>query len=242
MEQRSETIIRERQCQKEKDSQALAKGTKRIYIPIERDKYMEILPEGDAFRAYVDSMIAQYPELFPSAIAEGYKLHGLLPESKKMPGIRLRRIKTKGTEEGTEEAYTICPSFVMPYMTGYADDVEKALFLRKFDVPYWALVHVLGRDEMYWYRIECQIGRNSIVGTTVREPDHLPKDLLADEKHTRLNGEKVYVSTTVGSECVLGASVALDAGGDGLEEAYGHFKKETRDGSLRCEIGEIFVG
>ena len=29
------------------------------------------------------------------------------------------------------------------------------------------------------------------------------------EKHTRLNGEKVYVATTVGSDCVLGASVAL---------------------------------
>jgi len=27
----------------------------------------------------------------------------------------------------------------MPYSVGYTDDVEKALFLRRFDVPFWAL-------------------------------------------------------------------------------------------------------
>jgi len=57
----------------------------------------------------------------------------------------------------------------------------------------------------------------------------LPQDVLADEKHTRLNGEKVYVATTVGSDCVLGASVALRAEADSLTEAYGHFKTEAQD-------------
>ena len=55
--------------------------------------------------------------------------------------------------------------------------------------------------------------------TTVKQPDQLPVDLLADEKHTRLNGEKAFVATTVGDDCVLGASVAQQADEKDLTEA-----------------------
>lgn len=40
---------------------------------------------------------------------------------------------------------------------------------------------------MYWYRIEQALGRNSIVGTTVRKPDDIPPHLGADEKHPRVS-------------------------------------------------------
>ena len=40
----------------------------------------------------------------------------------------------------------------------------------------------------------------SLVGTTVKKADTLPKDLLADEKHTRFNGHKAYIATTVGQD------------------------------------------
>ena len=80
---------------------------------------------------------------------------------------------------------------------------------------------------MYWDRLERQFGHYSIVGTTVREPEKLPQDLLGDEKHTRWNGSKLYIATTVANECVLGASVALTAGFESLKEAYGHFKNEA---------------
>ena len=86
---------------------------------------------------------------------------------------------------------------------------------------------VFGRDAMYWYRIEQSLGRNSLVGTTVRHPDDIPKDLGADEKHTRILGEKTYVATTVGNGCILGASVAMDAGENTLTKAYGKFKYEA---------------
>jgi len=46
--------------------------------------------------------------------------------------IQIRRILVAGV------SYTIRPSFAMPYMTGLIQDVEKALFLREFNVPYWA--------------------------------------------------------------------------------------------------------
>jgi hypothetical protein len=109
-------------------------------------------------------------------------------------------------------AYTVRPFFVMPYHTAFADDIEKALFLRNVNVSFWALTYVFGRNDMYWYRMEQSLGRNSIVGTTVKSPERLPDNLGADEKHSRLKGEKVYVPTTVGDQCILGASVSEDAG------------------------------
>ena len=114
------------------------------------------------------------------------------------------------------DSYTIRPSFVMPYHAALTDEVEKALLLRKFNVPFWALAHVFGRDATYWYRLEQSLGRNSIVGTTVKNPELLPEDLAADEKHSRLKGEKVYVPVTVGAQCILGAAVSKDAGETGL--------------------------
>ena len=92
------------------------------------------------FREKLDELLGEFPELFPRGIDQGYTCHDILPVSKKMPGIRLRRIKLKSNEE----VYTIRPSFVLPYMTGYTDDVEKALYLRKWAVPYEALATVFG--------------------------------------------------------------------------------------------------
>jgi len=116
----------------------------------------------------------------------------------------------------------------MPYLSARTDDVEGPLFLRKFGVPYWALAHVFGRDAMYWYRMETGLGRNSIVGTTVRRAA-LPEHLLADEHHQTRNGEKNYIATTVGKGVVLGAAVAETAGTDDLTAAYAVFRDEARN-------------
>ena len=224
------TSQRERNCSTEKDMAALAKGSKRICLPIEQEEYNRILCNPTAFRQFLDPQIAQYPELFPRTIAQGYTLHDTLPPSKKMPDIRLRRIKVADPEDPNGNVFTIAPSCVLPYMMGYTDDVEHALFLHgKFGVPFWGLTQVFGRNDMYWERLVLSFGRNSIVGTTVKQPDKLPVDLLADEKHTRLNGEKAFVATTVGDDCVLGASVAMQADEKDLTEAYGHFKAEAQN-------------
>jgi hypothetical protein len=74
-----------------------------------------------------DEMITQSPELFPATITGGYTLEGLLPVSRKMPDLRLRRIRVADAEASKENVFTIAPSFVLPYMVGYTDDVEKAL-------------------------------------------------------------------------------------------------------------------
>jgi len=68
----------------------------------------------------------------------------------------------------------------------------------------------------------------SIVGTTIKDPDDIPRHIAADEKHTRILGDKRYVATTVGNECILGASVAKDAGEEALDDAYQVFKDEAQ--------------
>ncbi|NWH04460.1 hypothetical protein HXW94_05550 [Desulfobacter latus] len=139
--------------------------------------------------------IEKFPELFPNGIKEGYTMKEI--RISKKTGIPTRRILVNGV------SYTIRPSFVMPYHVAFSADAENAVFLRKFDVPFWALAHVFGKDAMYWYRIEQSLGRNSIIGTTINDPNLLPEHLAADEKHSRLKGSKVYIATTVGKNCIL---------------------------------------
>ena len=126
-------------------------------MPLGEPEYREIVETPLLYRNWVDESYIEYPELFPQEMADGYKLHGKLPESKKLPEIRLRRIKLSANDE----VYTIRPSFVLPYMVGYTDDVVKWAVLLNFGVPYWLVTHVCGRDDMYWQRLEMSFGRNS---------------------------------------------------------------------------------
>jgi hypothetical protein len=67
---------------------------------------------------------------------------------------------------------------MLPYMTGEVAEVEKPLFLHhKFGVPFWALSYVFGKDDSYWYRVCQQLGRPSLVGTSVKHADKLPESL-----------------------------------------------------------------
>jgi len=192
------------------------------------EKYREIVDDPRAYRNWVDEMIVEHPELFPKRIGDGYTLHDERT-SRKLEDVRLRRICLKARDsEGKEQVFTLAPSGVMPYQVGYTDEVEKALFLRRFDVPFWALTYVFGRDDGYWYRTENQFGRYDLVHTVIKDPEKLPQHLLADEKITWLNGEKVVVATTVGNDCILGAAVALGADVVNLTEAYQHFKDEAQ--------------
>lgn len=216
----------QRNCTKTKADVVISH--KRITLPLSMEQYQEIVGDYRAYRKWVDEMIVQYPELFPKEIVGGYSLHDERT-SEKMEGVRLRRICLKVRDsQGKEQVFTIAPSSVLPYFAGFTDDVEKALFLRRFDVPFWALAYVFGRDDQYWYRQENQFGRYPIVPTVVKDPEKLPLHLLADEKVTWLNGEKVVVATTVGADCVLGASIALSADQENLTEAYQHFQEEAQ--------------
>lgn len=202
--------------------QLVAKPSHRIVLPIEPVEYIQQVEDQRKFRQWVDTMYNQHPELFPDAFVEGYHLHDLR-HSTKMPEVPIRRIRLPRTGA----VYRIVPSFVMPYMTGYAADVEKALFLRRFGVPFWGLSYVFGRDDMYWQRLVAQLGRYDLVGTTVKDPDYLPAHLLADEKFTAMNGKRLFVATTVGDDVILGAATSPSVQTRDLTVAYSEFKTEA---------------
>jgi hypothetical protein len=184
--------------------------------------------DPQSFRKQLGQFIETNPELFPPDIKHGYQLHGFSRDSVKMPEIKRRRLKLNAVgQEGQTRIYTVVPSFVLPYMAGLTADVASALFLRRFGVPFWALTHVFGRNDMYWQRLVMQLGHADLVGTTLKDAELLPAHLLGDEKHTRWNGEKAYIATTVGADCVLGMALALKADETALTAAYGQFKQEA---------------
>lgn len=204
-------------------AQRPARGHRTLRLPIAEADYERFMKDADYARATLDKLHTQHAELFPETWSEGYALYGFTDESKKQ-AMRCRRVRT-----GAERVvWTVVPVFVMPYFSARTAEVEHALFLMKFHVPCWALAYVFGRDPMYWYRLEQGLGRFSVVGTTVKTPEALPTDLVADEKHSRLKGQKVYIATTAGGECILGASVAEAASEEALAQAYGVFAKEAR--------------
>lgn len=198
-------------------------GSRQICVPMSRQQYDAIWDDSAKVRLWLDEMIAAFPMIFPKAISEGYALAGRLPESKKMPGIRLRQIRVGGT------AYTLRPSFVMPAFTGTAEQLAKPLLLLAYGVPCWLIVVVFGRDEMFWYRHLERLGRNSLVGTTIQSAEKLPEHLAADEHHAKWCGEKGYVATVAAEGCLLGVALTDEADQTHLQEAYGIFETEAHE-------------
>ena len=202
------------------DTKPAHRDNRTICLPFSQQVYNANINIALDFRKCIDERIELFPELFPPEITKGYRMKDIYYSKKQ--SVAIRRIEIAGIP------YSIRPSFLMPYMTGITDEVEKAIFMRKFNVPFWALSYVFGKDPMYWYRIEQSLGRNSLVGTTIRNPADIPQHLGADEKHTWILGDKVYLATTVGNECILGTSVSKDAGEQSLQDAYQVFKDEAQ--------------
>ena len=99
-----------------------------ICLPISQEEYDTIVGDPEKFRKWIDVCFAVFAELFPSEVATGYRMKDFYFSQKL--SILIRRIEIAGV------AYTIRPSFAMPYMTATVDEVEKGLFLRKFGVPF----------------------------------------------------------------------------------------------------------
>ena len=197
---------------------------KSICVPCESEAaYRHCVYDAKEFRRFVEKMWHQHPELFPTEFGQGFKLHDSYPSVKQ--DICLRRIKLKATGA----VFLVRPSTLLPYLSAKTSEIEKALYLRQWGVPFEALAYVFGRDAMFYYRAWISLGGNSIVGTTVKRAERMPENLLADEKHTWLCGQRVYVARTVADGCLLGAALCQEASTDSLHAAYGEFVGEARE-------------
>ncbi len=156
------------------DLEVLPRGCKIIRVNCEKLEYSEFVADKEKFKSFLNQEISKHPELFPEAIAGGYVLYGKSRCSTKLDKLRFQRIRINQTNE----IFSVYPSFVMPYLIAYTSEVDKALLLRKHDVPYSTLVYVFGHDEMYWYRAEKAFARCSIIGTTIKKTIGYLKTLL----------------------------------------------------------------
>ena len=144
-----------------------SRGHRTICLPISEDAYSRIVNDPDGVPAHC-SMIAsaETPELFPPNFAHGYELKDdRMSVKQELP---IRRILLKD-----DTAYSIRPSFLMPYMTAHVADVEGPLFLRKFGVPFWALAHVFGA------RPDVLVSPGVRAGPVQRRGDHRPQGGVA---------------------------------------------------------------
>ena len=206
---------------KEATTTRVSTGEHTIVLPITEEHYAAIIDDPQRVRdEWLDPMYADCPELFPTGFGDYYEMAGHYT-SLRQQKLKIRRIALKDKTK-----YQIRPSFVLPMMVARTEDVADGLLLRKWGVPYWVLVRLFGRNVSFWYRLEISIGRNSIVGTTVKTVP-VPQHLLADEKHEKCCGEKMYIATTVAEGVFLGAEVSPTASKEDLQHAYGVFKAEA---------------
>src|SRR5437764_13582496 len=85
-----------------------ARGHRTICLPIPEPTYQRIIDDPRAFRRTIDDGFQRMPELFPRDF-HGYQLMGHRRSAKR--GVMIRRVRLK---DGT--AYSIRPSFLMPYL------------------------------------------------------------------------------------------------------------------------------
>jgi hypothetical protein len=161
-------------------------GHKHICLPFASEaQYRDYIDNPAQYRQYLSRMLDQHPALFPTDMDQGFTFHDCYVSLKQ--DLIVRRIKLKATGA----VFALRPWFVMPYMIARTDAVEKALSLQQWGVPFDALAYVFGRDAMFWYRAWLAFGRPSLVGTTVKDPKKVPRDLVADEKLTRVAKQQV---------------------------------------------------
>jgi hypothetical protein len=187
---------------------------KHIVLPFASEaEYGACLADLTRFRAWLVAQYTAHPALFPAEFAAGFDWH----DSYRLKKLDLvvRRLKLRAT--GT--VWTVRPSFALPYGVGRTDEVEKALYLRQFGVPFEALAYVFGRSASYWERLWLALGRHSVVGTTVKDASRLPRQLVADEKISWRNGAEVCVTATAGGGCLLGLGLAEDVTAEALATA-----------------------
>ncbi len=106
------------------------RGDKSICLPVtSEEEYQNIIADNRTFRQYICETWANYPEIFPAELEKGFSFHDWVFSLKQQ--LSMRRIKL--TENS--EVYQLRPDFVMPYMVGKTDEIDKPMYFRQFGVP-----------------------------------------------------------------------------------------------------------
>ena len=95
-----------------------------------RPQYDDLWHHADRMRVFLATWAEAAPELFPPRFDRGSHPHGFGRPSRKLPGVRLRKVVlTDGS------SYWLRPSFVTGSMAGTIDESADPLPLAEHGVP-----------------------------------------------------------------------------------------------------------
>jgi hypothetical protein len=97
------------------------RGRKTICIPCSEQEYERVVDDPEAFRRLLNQQIEATPDLFPPEICRGYRMKDVYHSRK--TGWKLRRIELRNLR-----CYLVRPCFLMPYLSGHAEEVQAPLF------------------------------------------------------------------------------------------------------------------
>ena len=101
------------------------RGDKTICIPVENEaQHQSMVEDADICRSYLMQLWRRHPELLPARFEEGFRFHSFVYSSKLK--LRMRRIELCATQQ----VYQLRPDFVMPYMVGRTEEVEKGAWFK----------------------------------------------------------------------------------------------------------------
>ena len=136
------------------------KGYRTIRLPLAESEYDRFLTDRSYAKDRLEELYEDVAELFPEAFPWGYAFFGFTEPSIKQQ-LLLSPHSSGSRPYGLYHRTRLCHAL----HDGAYPDVDAALFLMRFHVPCWAIAACLGRDPMYWYRLEQGLGRFSVVGT-----------------------------------------------------------------------------
>ena len=96
------------------------RGAPQIGIALTRQEYDQLWRDLAAVRRRLLGQCECCPELFPAGFGPGFTLDGMLRESKKLPGVRLRKIVLHD-----DSIYELRPNFALPDMVESATAVAR---------------------------------------------------------------------------------------------------------------------
>ena len=97
------------------------RGHRTICIPCSQQEYERVVGDPERFRTFLDRHVEATPELFPAEIRRGYRMKDVYHSRK--TGCELRRIELR-----SPQGYLVRPASLMPYRSGYTEDVQAPLF------------------------------------------------------------------------------------------------------------------
>lgn len=124
--------------------------------------------------------------------------------------------------------FTVLPHFVLRYRKMHPEIAEKTLRAACGGLSLELCSVLFNVSAMSVYRMMCGIGRHCLVTLISRCDIPLPPYLLADEKHAKCLGEKVYLPTIVTGRVIWHLGYVTDKSAAAFKGSYGKFRQSAQ--------------